>query len=279
MSMMQYWLEQRKTLRNAIHEQATASEAIHQVRHALLQTEQNALAELGDDLLRQQASVLMSCLKGSLGLLEAHTAGQIWTAQKSGQSGDASISLWLYALAAAVLLLIWCSLKEQWIAVALGIAALALGFAALVRERKAASAILPRDEVRASVRVDTERMLGVLDGQLRAMDRYLTDFSYLNDQARGNAESADPITLSRAADLLEALYDWNESERAPAEEAARSLLGRMGLQAVDYSKESSRLFNTLPSKSTTRTLSPAIVSTEDQRLLRRGTAAVRIDAA
>ena len=64
-----------------------------------------------------------------------------------------------------------------------------------------------------------------------------------------------------------------------AREAAGRLLAELGLGALDYSEENRRLFNALPSKSETRTLAPAIVSLEDQRLLRRGTAAVRTGAA
>lgn len=279
MSMDQFWQEQRKSLRSAITDRMSTSEVLYQVRHALLQTEQNALAELDDDVLRQQAGVLMSCLKGSLGLLEAHTAGQIWVAQKSEKNASAAVSLWRCAAGALALLAVYCGLNAEWIAMALAIAGLGLGIAALIRERKNASAILPRDEVQATVSIDVERMLNVLDSQMRAMDRCLTDFAYLNEQARGSADSADSITLSRAVDLIEALYDCDEEGRAPAEEAARQLLSRLGLQALDYSEENSRLFNTLPSKNITRTLSPAIVSADDQKLLRRGTAAVCIDAA
>jgi len=279
MSIVEIWQKQRESLRSAITDRMSTSEVLYQVRHALLQTEQNALADLDDDVLRQQAGVLMSCLKGSLGFLEAHTAGKIWVAQKSEKSASPADSMWRFAACVLALLAVYCGLNAEWIAMALAAAGLILGAAALIRERKNASAILPKDEVQATVSIDVDRMLNVLDSQMRSMDRYLTDFAYLNDQARGNADSADSMTLSRAVDLIEALYDCDEEGRAPAEEAARQLLSRLGLQALDYSEENSRLFNTLPSKNITRTLSPAIVSAEDQKLLRRGTAAVCIGAA
>ena len=277
MSIYEHWQVQKETLRSTVHSGMSTADVLYQVRHALLQTEQNALAELDDDLLRQQSGILMNCLKGSLGLLEAHTAGEVWLAQKSAKSQDNA--LWRMAAAALALLAVWCGLNAEWFAMALAAAGLGLGIYALIKERKNASSILPRDEVRASVSVDIERMLSVLDAQIRTMDRYLSDFAYLNDQARSSSEGADPITLSRAAELMEALYDCDEETRAPAWESARLLLGRLGLQILDYSEENSRLFNTLPSKNITRTLSPAIVSAEDQKLLRRGTAAVRIGAA
>ena len=279
MSIFQHWQEQRDKLRPSLAETMSAAEITGQVRHALLQTEHNALAELDDDLLRQQAAVLMGCLKSALGLLEAHGTAQIWVAQKSGLSKAKSKSLWSVAGALLAGLAALCALKSRWISLGLCVAALAVGLCALISERRSAASILPQDEVRATVTVDIERLFAVLDAQLRAMDRYLSDFSYLNDQARGGAESTDAITLSRAADLMEALYDCDDAGRAPAEEAARRLLERLGLQALDYDEESSRLFNALPSKTVTRTLSPAIVSVRDQQLLRRGTAAVRIDAA
>ena len=279
MSILQHWDEQKAALRSALNERMSAADTVRYVRHTLLQVEQNALAEMDDDLLRQQASVLMGSLKGSVGLLEAHGTAQVWVAQKSQNTKTENHSLWRSAAAALALLAVYCGLSGEWIALILCCAGFGLGFFALLQERKNASSLLPRDEVQASVTVDIDRLFAILDGQLRAMDRYLSDFSYLNDQARGGADNADSITLSRAADLMEALYDCDEAERAPAEEAARRLLEKLGLQALDYCEEHSRLFNALPSKSTTRTLSPAIVSVKEQQLLRRGTAAVRIDAA
>ena len=279
MSILHYWQEQRGSLQNVISAHTASADIVYRVRHALLQTEQNALADMNDDLLRQQAGILMSCLKGSLGLLEAHTAGEVWVAQKSQLSRQNDNRFWQFAAAAVAVLGVFCGLNGQWLAAALAAAGLILGFFALIKERKSASAIMPKDEVRAAVSIDIARMFTVLESQLRAIERYLDDFSYLNDQARGDADCADPAVLSRAVEMIEALYDCNEAERAPVEDAARQLLRQLGLETVEYCEETSRLFNALPSKSVTRTLSPAILSVKDQKLLRRGTAAVRIDAA
>ena len=279
MNILQHWQNQKDALRSVLTDRISAADAVRHVRHALLQVEQNALAEMDDDLLRQQASVLMGSLKGSVGLLEAHGTAQIWVAQKIGSARSSSKMLWQIAAGVLAALAVWCGFRDEWLAMAMAFIGLAIGVCALFTERKEAAAILPKDEVQTTVTVDIDRLFAILDGQLRSMDRYLSDFSYLNDQARGGAESADPITLSRAADLMEALYECDEAERAPAEEAARRLLEKLGLQAVDYCEEQSKLFNALPSKSVTRTLSPAIVSVKDQQLLRRGTAAVRISAA
>jgi len=48
---------------------------------------------------------------------------------------------------------------------------------------------------------------------------------------------------------------------------------------VEYSLGSEKLFTQLPSKSVTKTLCPALLSAEDHRLLRRGTAVVSTKAA
>lgn len=279
MSILQHWQNQKESLQANLTDQMSAADVVRHVRHTLLQVEQNALAEMDDDLLRQQASVLMGSLKSAIGLLEAHGTAKIWVAQKSVSTPVSLKRLWQIAAGVLAALAVWSIFRDEWLSLALVITGLAIGFCALLFERKESASVLPKDEVQASVTVDLNRLFAILDGQLRSMDRYLSDFSYLNDQARGGADSADAITLSRAADLMEALYDCDEAERASAEEAARRLLEKLGLQALDYCEEHSRLFNALPSKSTTRTLSPAIVSIKEQQLLRRGTAAVRIDVA
>lgn len=279
MSIWQHWQSQRENLRSTLTEQMTSSEVVFKVRHALLQTEQNALAEIEDHTLRQQAGILMNSLKGSLGLLEAHTAGKTWVAQKSTKTSDSRSNLWRIALALLGACAVWCVFRDEWIAAVLSLAGGAAGLFALITARKNGFSVLPEDEMQVTIGVDMERMLALLDGQLRAADRFLDDFGYLNEQARGGAGQADQAVISRAVDLMEALSDCDGEEILPVEDAARQLLLRLGLETVNYSEETSRFFNALPSKSVTRTLSPAILSTEDQKLLRRGTAAVRIDAA
>lgn len=279
MSISHHWQQQKDNLRAVLTPQLSAADAVRHIRHALLQTEQNALAEMTDDVLRQQASVLMGSLKGCTSLLEAHGTAQIWLAHKKPQPAHGVPMPWRIAAGLLAALMLLCLWRNEWLAFALTAAALAIGFWAWLVSRKETASVFSQDEVRASVTIDPDRLLAVLDGQLRAMDRYLSDFAALNEQARGGAENADSLTLSRAAELMESLYDCDEAERAPVEDAARRLLANLGLQAVDYTEDNSRLFNALPSKSVTRTLSPAIVSMQDHQLLKRGTAAVRMPAA
>ena len=274
MTIFEHWQTQKKSLRTRIQDAPTVADVVYQVRHALLQTEQNALSEMSDDVLRQQSGVLFSCVKTSIGLMEANIASQVWVPQKHTSRKPASSRPALGFAAGALLLLLtlYCYMKGLVLGVVLSLCSLILGgFAFLYRPVPAQSA---QDEMRITLRPDVDRLFSILDGQMRSIDRYVNDFSYLNDQLRCGTATADDASLSRAADLMEALYECDEAERAPAEEAARKLLASMGFSALDYSKENSRLFNALPSKTITRTLSPAIVSVQDQRLLRRGTAAV-----
>ena len=53
MNIFDHWQAQKPALRAALEEQTDLAGAVDQVRRALLQTEQNALAEMSDDVLRQ----------------------------------------------------------------------------------------------------------------------------------------------------------------------------------------------------------------------------------
>lgn len=281
MTVFEHWETQKDALRADLAGQTELPGVVRAVRHALLQTEQNALAGLEDDALRQQAGVLFSCLKSSAGLLEAPVAGTVWLPQsmKAEKKPRGALTLWLVAAILQVLSGLYAYGKGLWLGWTLALAVLIAGTAALLAGRRTSASAPSQDEARVTLRPDVDRLFSLLDGQLRAMDRYLNDFSYLNEQLRGGGQCADTMTLSRVANLLEALYECEDEARGPAEEAAKQMLESMGLKALDYSEDSRRLFTALPSKTETRTLSPAIVSIEDFRLLRRGTAAVRTEVA
>ena len=280
MNVFEHWQLHREALRARLVDVSSMADVVYEVRHAILQTEQNALADMGDGVLRQQAGVLMSGLKNSAGLLEAQITSQVWVPQKQSgkeQSGRENRLLRLSSFMLMAAAILWCYWKGQHIGACLALCALITGaLAQFLRPKPAAS---NADEAHVTLRPDVDRLLGILDGQMRSIDRCINDFSYLNDQLRSDADVTDPAALSRAADLMEALYESDGEDMEGAHEAAKRLLSSLGLQAVDYSNETSRLFNALPSKTVTRTLSPAIVSAQDHQLLRRGTAAVRIDAA
>ncbi len=278
-NVFDHWQAQKPALRAALEELTDPAGAAERVRHALLQTEQNALAEMTDEVLRQQAGVLMSQLKTSVDLVDCQASAQVWTPRRQADKPAArgGIALWGAALLVQLALGGYCYLKGLALGWLLALAALLAGVWALVRERRRPTA--PEDEVRVVLKPDVERLLTLMDRQMRAIDRSLNDLAYLNEQLRGGLQTADAATLARAADLMEALYECDGEVPEAAGEAARKMLAVMGLTALDYTEENRRLFNALPSKSETRTLSPAIVSLEDRRLLRRGTAAVRTDAA
>lgn len=274
MTILEHWQTQKDALRIRIQDASGMADVVYEVRHALLQTEQNVLAEMSDEVLRQQSGILFGCIKNAIGLMEVQMASQVWVPQRSSAQKPAHSRLAIALSAAALLLLLtlYCYAKGLVLGAVLSFCSLILGGFA-VWFRPAPSQPL-QDEARVTLRPDVDRLFSILDGQMRSIDHYVNDFSYLNDQLRCGSTAADDASLSRAADLMEALYECAEEERAPAEDAARKLLASMGFCALDYSSQNSRYFNALPSKTTTRTLSPAIVSIQDQRLLRRGTAAV-----
>ncbi len=272
MSAFECWEEQRESLRAALKDQTSVADQVYAIRHALMQTEQNTLAQQSDEVLRQQMGVLFSLVKGSVGFLETPVAATSWVAQSrkaEKQSGKA----WLVVLTA--LLMIFSGLCCYFRGIVLGwvsaLAALIAGSAALLTERRKAAV---HDEVRVTLQPDVERLLAVLDGQLRAIDRCANDFAYLNDSLRGREQGSSAMA-ERLADLMETVYDLSGDERDEMAGAVDGLLNGLGFRAMEYSEENSRLFTVLPSKNETRTLSPAIVSAEDFRLIRRGTAAVR----
>lgn len=274
MSVYEHWEACKPALRAQLEASDSLSDAAYAVRHALMQVEQNALAAMDDGVLRQQAGVLLGLVKGDCALLTAQASSQVWVPQRHGDKPSRrGLGLWSAPVLVLLALAGYCFLKGLTLGWIAALAALATGAWALLRGMRRPQEA--GDEIRVTLHADASRLLPVLDAQIEAVDRSLEDLSCLNSQLRGGTEKSDAATLSRAADLMEALCGCDPEAR----EAAGRLLAELGLGALDYSEENRRLFNALPSKTETRTLAPAIVSLEDQRLLRRGTAAVRTGAA
>lgn len=274
MSVLEYWQQQKEPLLQALEGCATAADMAYQIRHALLQTEQNALAAMDDDILRQQAGILLSGLKNAAGLLDCHKQTQMWVPTSIKRQKRRIAPLQWFSFGLMAVLGVYCYGKGLWLALGLVVAALLLWVATLFPRE----AEKPQSDYQIVNKPDIDKLLPLLDGQVRAIDRALSDMAYLNDQLRGGGETADPVSLSRVADLMEALYEWDDDDRLPLSEPVNRLLESLGLCVLDYTPENRRYFNALPSKSVTRTLSPAILSVRDRQLLRRGTAAVRMDA-
>ncbi len=274
MSVSACWQAQRERLRQALDQATTLAQAAHAVRMALDRAEQGALAQLQDDVLRQQTGVLFACLKSSAAWLDTRVAAAVW---KPAKRPAQRFAFWGAAALTQALLGLYCHFKGFWPGWVLALAAAGLTLAALMNERKRQGA--EEDQTQIFLRVDADALLEVLDAQMRSLERYESDFGYLNELRDAGRPHDDPALLNRAQDLMEALYECGASGEEPAGEAAAGMLRLLGLRAVDYSEDSRRLFTTLPSRTETRTLSPALVSIQDNRLLRRGTAAVKNDAA
>ncbi|MDD3412240.1 MAG: hypothetical protein PHY12_15660, partial [Eubacteriales bacterium] len=251
--------------------------AAYRVRHAISQVEQNAMAAQTDDLLRQQMGILFSCCKTAVGLLDVTVATKIWVAQNEPKKHRKGPAAALFAVAAGLqifagLIAYTKGLWLVWVSMAAALALTAGGFFA-IRPRKSKE---PQEEqIRVTARPDAEKLFQAIDAQMQAIDRYVNDFAYLNEQRREGQNAPDAKNLALISDMLEALSECDEDAARPAMEALERMLDGMGLRAEPYSPEQARYFTVLPSKTETRTLVPALLSAADGRLLRRGAAAVR----
>lgn len=280
MGAFECWCAQKEKLRESLKDIADTAGVAYAVRHALAQVEQNTMAEQTDDLLRQQTGILFSCVKTASQMLDVPVSQKVWVAaprQKEKRAGNPL--LWVVALLAQLAAGIYAYFTGQLIVWLLLLGALVVTGIALITAGKSRKRELPQDEVRVTLHPDQERLFGLMDAQMHAIDRYVSDFAYLNEQSLGRQKAPDSKAVTLVADMLEALYECDDEARAGAGAAAIRMLEGLGLEAVEYSPESRHLFTTLPSKTETRTMIPAIVLRDDHKLLRRGTAAVRLSGA
>lgn len=277
MTAFEIWQKEREHLSLSLHKENSMADVVFSIRHALMQTEQNLLAEQSDDILRQQLGVLFSLAKGSLSYVEVPITATTWVAQSEKKASPGAKKILLRLLpcllcAACGILCYFKNFAPGWILSLLS----TFSFLFTLLPAKKPAAAKNGASPRVTLEPDVERLLSIVDGQMRSIDRCMNDFAYLNNSMRGDDHSANAALAGRMADLMEAVYDLDPEDRSAVEDTAQSIFADMGLTALDYSAENAKLFTTLPSKTENRTIAPAIVATDDYRLIRRGTAAVKL---
>ena len=278
MGAYQCWTTQRERLRETLAAAGDAAGAAYLVRHTLSQVEQNTMAEQPDDLLRQQTGILFACVKTSLNLLDISLTSKVWVAQTAAGKPKGGIWRWLLlaALALAAGIGTFAYLRGQWLLFAATATAAVLGTAGWLLQRRAAkqTGVFDEDRLKVTTMPDAEQLFKAVEAQMRAIDRYINDFAYLNEQSALSHSVPDAQSISVLADLMQAVYETDGEAGEDAAAAAEHLLASLGVRAAGYTPQDARLFTVLPSISETRTLSPALLATKDGALLRRGTAAV-----
>lgn len=276
MSAYDCWNEQKERLRKSLAQNQGQRQLSHAVRLAVAQVEQSAMAGQSDDTLRQQMGILFGLCKTCADWLDVTQTATTWTPVSAKQTKRKSGGRLVWTgigLALQVAAGLYCYGKGWtlgWIAMA---AAVVCAVAAVVTRPQTTEPVL--EEMQVTVRPDLERLLGVMDALMRAIDRYMNDFAYLNEQVAGSgALNPDGRMAGLMAEMMEALYSCGDEAGSSATEAAIRTLKELGMEAVSYTPQTARLFTVLPSKTETATLSPAILSAKDGHLLRMGTAVV-----
>ena len=280
MGAYQCWLSQRERLRESLQNAVDTNGATFAARHAIAQVEQNTMAEQTDDLLRQQTGILFSCVKTSLNLLDISITTKVWVAQAQEENPKKKFALLalLTALVCAAVAGFYGYLKNLplvWFPVALAVVAvITLYFA---QNRRQSRSIPADDKFKVTAKPDAEKLFQAIDAQMKAIDRYMNDFSYLNEQCAVQNNAQELKNVNVLADLMQAVYDCKGEAGEDAVAAAERLLQCLGVRTATYRAEDYRLFTVLPSLSATHTIMPALVSVKDGALLYRGTAAVVSD--
>ena len=134
-------------------------------------------------------------------------------------------------------------------------------------------------EVRVHAELDADVVWKTLKKAMETMDRKSEEYlaqeeTWLREQKDASSPasaSRDPETLRLLGDLLEALYAGNGDYALRQLKKLLPWLRQQGIEAVDYSPETADLFELLPTKRSSATQRPALVSGETLLLAGRAT--------
>ena len=267
MDIAEMWSLRRSALERELATESGASGMMRKARHVFSQMEQELLAGYTDDAARQRVGVLTGVFKHSLDLITLPQSVRD-VSEKTVSSPAEKLLPAGAACGIAVTLLYGLYRNDRALEILCAVLLLALGILMLVSRRKTK---LP--ENRYETCPDTAAFLRQLDSQISLLSRSLQDLDVL-DRSLQTGDPARAPSLSGISGMLETVSQMDEEDRRALGADLDRLLNAIDLKAVEYSLENAGLFDLLPSKNITRTLSPALLDAREGTLLRRGTAAV-----
>lgn len=243
-------------------------EAAQNMRFLISRVQHQVMADQYDGLRRQLCGILFAQASHMFDAFGTLGTPEVWTQHQDNP--DRRKVLRRVAVIAAVVLLLLCLLQmyyrgEILAMVGVGGCALLLLCAYFLRPPKPL-----QEKYHVTQRVDAEKMMAMVESAMRGIDRDMEALDMLVPSETAGAVQEDVLVI--IARMIE--FERSGQGVLPPElrHEMNAFLVRQNVTLVEYTDQNATLFQTLPTRSKTTTLAPAMM--QGDHLVRRGLAIV-----
>lgn len=285
MKAVDKWRELKEETKKEI---SAENKTVQDIKNILVQKieniQHNVMSEEKNSKLRQQIGILFTILKENFNIYNTLGSVRIWSEENIKVYKQKGNIVFLTLMHCVLFYSLWYSFSQgiklnYYIMIGVGIAGLVseiLILLLILKKYREDSKIIETVQ-KTEINLNIDKIMEFMDRNMEALDRYIEELTILNGLENKKESNLDK-------NILEVFQKFDEIEKTDnkvivpmVNKEIENILLSNNIEKIEYSKETEKYFDILPSKNSTMTIKSAFIEKDSNKVFVRGVAIKKIN--
>lgn len=285
MKAVDKWRELKEETKKEI---SAENKTVQDIKNILVQKieniQHNVMSEEKNSKLRQQIGILFTILKENFNIYNTLGSVRIWSEENIKVYKQKGNIVFLTLMHCVLFYSLWYSFSQgiklnYYTMVGVGVAGLVseiLIVLLILKKYREDSKIIETVQ-KTEINLNIDKIMEFMDRNMEALDRYIEELTILNGLENKKESNLDK-------NILEVFQKFDEIEKTDnkvivpiVNKEIENILLANNIEKIEYSKETEKYFDILPSKNSTMTIKSAFVEKDSNKVFVRGVAIKKIN--
>ncbi|WP_300328423.1 hypothetical protein [Fusobacterium sp.] len=285
MKAVDKWRELKEETKKEI---SAENKTVQDIKNILVQKieniQHNVMSEEKNSKLRQQIGILFTILKENFNIYNTLGSVRIWSEENIKVYKQKGNIVFLTLMHCVLFYSLWYSFSQgiklnYYTMISVGIAGLVseiLILLLILKKYREDSKIVETVQ-KTEINLNIDKIMEFMDRNIEALDRYIEELTILNGLENKKESNLDK-------NILEVFQKFDEIEKTDnkvivpmVNKEIENILLSNNIEKIEYSKETEKYFDILPSKNSTMTIKSAFIEKDSNKVFVRGVAIKKIN--
>lgn len=285
MKAVDKWRELKEETKKEI---SAENKTVQDIKNILVQKieniQHNIMSEEKNSKLRQQIGILFTILKENFNIYNTLGSVRIWSEENIKVYKQKGNIVFLTLMHCFLFYSLWYSFSQgiklnYYTMIGVGIAGLIseiLILLLILKKYREDSKIVETVQ-KTEINLNIDKIMEFMDRNMEALDRYIEELTILNGLENKKESNLDK-------NILEVFQKFDEIEKTDnkvivpiVNKEIENILLSNNIEKIEYSKETEKYFDILPSKNSTMTIKSAFIEKDSNKVFVRGVAIKKIN--
>lgn len=285
MKAVDKWREIKEETKKEI---SAENKTVQDIKNILVQKieniQHNVMSEEKNSKLRQQIGIFFTILKENFNIYNTLGSVRIWSEENIKVYKQKGNIVFLTLMHCVLFYSLWYSFSQgiklnYYTMIGVGVAGIVseiLIVLLILKKYREDSKIIETVQ-KTEINLNIDKIMEFMDRNMEALDRYIEELTILNGLENKKESNLDK-------NILEVFQKFDEIEKTDnkvivpiVNKEIENILLANNIEKIEYSKETEKYFDILPSKNSTMTIKSAFVEKESNKVFVRGVAIKKIN--